>query len=75
MRLRVETTPPLPPLKTWLNITTSTFGFKSRTISDICTRLGQEFALPKGIKLQLGGYNLPPKDSIEGLLEKDDLIK
>jgi hypothetical protein len=74
MRLRIETLPPLPPLKTWLNVTPSLFIFGTRTISDLQNRLIKELGLPKEIKLQLKGYDLLPKESIEGLLEKDDLI-
>ena len=74
MRLRIETTPPLRPLKTWLNVSPAIFGLGTRTVSDLCKRLVSDFGLPKEIKLQLQGYDLYEKDVIEQLLEKDDLI-
>jgi len=76
MRLRIETTPPLPPLKTWVSVTRGTFGFGTRTsIQDLRERLIVEFKLPKEILLQLNGYDLPVKELVEELLEKDDLIQ
>lgn len=75
MRLRIETLPPLPPLKTWLVVAPGIFGLGTRTINDLCKRLISEFGLPEGIRLQFHGFDLYGKDSIEGLLDKDDLIQ
>ena len=74
MRLRIETTPPLPTLKTWLSVSPGIFGLGTKTINDLCKRLVSDFGLPKDIKLQLKGYDLYGKDVIETVLEKDDLI-
>jgi hypothetical protein len=74
MRLRIETRPPLPVLKTWLSVNPGFFGFGTRTFNDLCKRLVSEFGLPNGIKLQLKGFDLPGPDLIELLVEKDDLI-
>ena len=75
MRLKIETIPPLPPLKTWLNVNPGPFGHGTHTISDLCKRLASEFGLPAKIQLQLQGFDLYGKDDIEGVLEKDDLIQ
>jgi hypothetical protein len=75
MRLKIETTPPLPPLKTWLNVSSGIFGFGTRTFSDLCKRLVSEFSLPKGIQLEYDGFGLYGKDAIESLLEKDSLVR
>jgi hypothetical protein len=75
MRLRIETLPPLPPLKTWLVVTPGIFGLGTRTVNDLCKRLISEFGLPAGIQLQYGGFDLHKKDPIEGLLDKDDLVQ
>ena len=74
MRVRIETTPPLPPLKTWLSVSPGIFGLGTRSIDDLCKRLVSDFGLPRGIKLQLKGFDLYEKDVIEDVLEKDDLI-
>jgi hypothetical protein len=73
MRLRIETASPLPPLKTWLSVS-SGFGLGTRTFNDLCKRLVSEFGLPMGIQLQLNGFDLYGKDFIESILEKDDLV-
>jgi hypothetical protein len=75
MRLRIETLPPLPLLKTWLIVTPGIFGLGTRTVNDLCKRLISEFGLPKGIQLKYRGFDLYGKDSIESLLDKDDLIQ
>ena len=75
MRLRIETIPPLPELKAWLSVSPGFFGLGTRTFNDLCKRLVSEFGLPKGIQLQLIGFDLPGKDLIEHLVEKDDLIQ
>lgn len=77
MRLRIETTPPLPPLKTWLNVTSGLFRLfgGKRTVNDLHRRLVSEFGLPEGIKLQFGGYDLYRGDPLESLLNDNDLVK
>jgi len=75
MRLRIETTAPLPVLKTWFTVTRGTFGFGTRTIEDLRKRLIAKFKLPKEIRLQLNGYDLLEDEPVEELLEKDDLIQ
>ena len=75
MRLRIETTPPLPPLKTWLSVSPGLFGLGTRTINDLRKRLISELRLPEGIQLQFKEFDLLGKDAIEDLLEKDDLVK
>jgi len=74
MRLRIETTPPLPPIKTWFSFTQGIFGFGTRTINDLRKRIIAELRLPDSIQLQLNGYDLLGSNLIEDLLEKDDLI-
>ena len=74
MRLRIETAPPLRPLKTWLTAAPGIFGRGTRTINDLRRRLIAEFGLPNEIQLQLQGYDLLEKDSIQDVLEKDDLV-
>jgi hypothetical protein len=74
MRLRIETQPPLPPLKTWLNVSPGIFCLGTRTFNDLCKKLVSEFGLPEGIRLQFNGFDLYGKDFIQGMLEKDDLV-
>jgi hypothetical protein len=75
MRLRIETTPPLPPRRTYLSVSAGLFGLGTRTINDLRKRLISELGLPQGIQLQLNDFDLHGKDTIESLLEKDDLVK
>lgn len=74
MRIRIETQPPLPPIKVWFNVNSGIFGTGTRTFNDLRERLIADYDLPNGIQLQFGGFDLPAKDSIEGMLEKDDLV-
>ena len=74
MRLRIETRPPLPALKTWLSASPGLFGLGTRTFNDLRKRLVHEFGLPKEIQLQLNGFDLYGRDAIEEVLEKDDLV-
>ena len=75
MRLRIETTAPLPRLKTWLNIRTDFFFFGTRTFNDLCRRLATDFGLPSDIQLQHAGFDLYGKDPIESVLKEDDLVQ
>jgi hypothetical protein len=75
MRLRIETTPPLPPLKAWINISQGLFGLGTRTIHDLRQRIIKDFELPAAIGLELDGFELLGRDAIRELLEKDDLIR
>ena len=74
MRVRIETVPPLAPLRTWLNVDTGFFGFGTRTFNDLCKRLASDFDLPNQIKLQLDGFDLPGMALIDTLVEKDNLL-
>jgi len=74
MRLRIETTQPLRPIKTWFSFTGGIFGFGTRTINDLRRRLIAELRLPNEVQLQLNGFDLLESQLIEGLLEKDELI-
>jgi hypothetical protein len=74
MRLRIEAARPLPPMKTWFSFSPGIFGFGTRTINDLRTRLVAELHLPPHIQLQKDGYDLLGKQPLEDLLEKDDLI-
>jgi hypothetical protein len=74
MRLRIETKPPLPPLKTWLDVNLGFF-FGTRTFNDLCRRLIRDFDLPNGIALQYAGFDLFGKDSIEAILRKGDIVQ
>jgi hypothetical protein len=76
MRLRIETVPPLPPLKAWLTVSPGLFNLLgTRTISDLRKRIVRDFQLPDEIYLELDGFELFGRDSISDLLEKDDLIQ
>jgi len=75
MRLRIETTAPLPRLKTWLNVHTEFFFFGTRTFNDLCRRLATDFGLPSDIQLQYAGFDLYGKDPIESILSEDDLVQ
>jgi hypothetical protein len=74
MRLRIETHPPLPPIKVWFNASSGLFGLGTRTFNDLRKRLILDYGLPEAIQLQFDGFDLPGEDSIEGMLEKDDLV-
>jgi hypothetical protein len=74
MRLRIETKAPLPPLKTWLNVSLGFF-FGTRTFNDLCRRLINDFDLPNGIALQYEGFDLFGKDSIEAILREGDIVQ
>jgi len=74
MRLRIETVPPLAPLRTWLIVYPGFFGFGTRTFNDLCKLLVSEFDLPDEIKLQRDGFDLPGMALLETLVEKDDLL-
>ena len=74
MRLRIETIPPLPRIKTWFSVPSSIFGFGKWTINDLRKRIIAELRLPEGIQLQLNEYDLLGSNLLEDLLEKDDLI-
>jgi len=74
MRLKIETTPPLPTIKTWFSFHQGLFGFGTRTIADLSKRLISELKLPQQIKLQLNGYDLLDSNVISDLLVQDDLV-
>jgi hypothetical protein len=74
MRIRIETQPPLPPIKVWFNVNSTMFGTGTRTFNDLRERLITDYDLPNSIQLQFDGFDLPGKDYIEGMLEKDDLL-
>ena len=75
MRLRIETHPPLPSLKAWINPTPGLFGLGTRTINDLRKKIIKDFELPDDIVLELDGFELVGRDRISDLLEKDDLIQ
>jgi len=74
MRLKIETLPPLPPVKTWFSLRLGILGFGPRTIDDLRKRLASDLRLPPDIKLQLHGYDLLDSNSISDLLQNDDLV-
>lgn len=75
MRLRIETAPPLPPLKAWINASPGLFGLGTRTINDLRKRIIKDFELPDNIGLELDGFELLGRDAINELLERDNLIQ
>jgi hypothetical protein len=75
MRLRIETQPPLPSLKAWINPSPGLFGLGTRTINDLRRRIVKDFDLPDTIALELDGFELLGRESINEILEKDDLIR
>jgi len=74
MRVRIETQEPLPPLRTWINVTTGLFVFNPPTFDDLRKRLVSEFGLSAEIILELNGFTLQGKDAVNAVLEKDELV-
>jgi hypothetical protein len=75
MRLRIETCPPLARRKTWINASPGLFGLGTRRVEDLRRRLIRELELPIEIVLLFEGFELVGSDTLEGLLEKDDLVQ
>jgi hypothetical protein len=72
MRLKIETSPPLPTIKAWFSFHHGLFGL--RIISDLRKRLIAELQLPTQINLRLNGYDLLDSNRIGELLSQDDLV-